>query len=107
MTQIQNNFTELFLIMHATKNLQMVPLHWSFSGERPRAQGPSCYVFFFYTSKKEHVWWAIPVHRIFKQMGRENLEKSVQEATIFVSIILHHKKQIGTVGMFFWVLAST
>ena len=36
------------------------------------------------------------------------MKKSVQEAAIFVSIILHHKeKQINTVGMFFFVLAST
>ena len=34
------------------------------------------------------------------------VKKSVQEAT-FVSIILHHKKQISTVGMFFLALTST
>ena len=29
LVKIQTNLTELFLMMHSTKILQMVPLHWS------------------------------------------------------------------------------
>ena len=100
MTQIQNNFTELFLMMRSAKILQMVPLHWSVipmcATKGPRA----LFLCSFFIPLKKNMYDEPYLFTEFLSKWAEKIMKSVQEAAIFVSIILHHKNKSVLLGCF-------